>query len=407
VGRETARSEAKRSYRRSVENEPLSQASHTRVPNLVSDVVLPLLTPAERDCLHYVIRRTYGFADPAGGRKARDTISLEQFENGISSGNYLLDLGTQLSRNTIRKALAGLEDKGLVEVRYSCTNCFWEQRPDQDVRAEEGRAPACPRCRASLSRSWALAELTPRKLLELLNSYDRKGREWSWDPKARRFRWRDRDQEAERRRSADELKAEAERLRGLLWYPELVDKAVALAEAQMRSGRKISLTRLINGFYKPVWELQEEFVSPPLVRYALEQTIKGPALRQADTHRWYRYLEVVARNARRRFGQDDGQPPESGSDEQLRDSELEMRELLRRAAELNGRGESEAARALLADILAQVDVLVPLFAGDRQRCENSLREAFKRGASDFIAIEPKVGAGAFDFYPEWRWPDKD
>ena len=41
-------------------------------------------------------------------------------------GNYLRNLGTGLSRPTIKKALEGLDEKGLVEVRYSCPHCLWE-----------------------------------------------------------------------------------------------------------------------------------------------------------------------------------------------------------------------------------------------------------------------------------------
>lgn len=377
---------------------------HTRVPNLVQDVVCPLLSGPEAQCLLYIVRRTYGFADPNGGRKARDTISLDQFENGIVSGNYLLDLGTQLSRNTIKRALDGLEAKELVEVRYSCTHCLWEQEPETPPPPAEGNGgPRCPRCRASLARSWAMATLTPRKLTRLLNQYDKQGRKWSWDSKVRKFRFENPDEQERQRRSREDVEVEIERLRDLIWYPELVEQMIALAERQLRSG-SMSLSRKLNNFYKPVWELQEKYPSPPLVRYAMEQTIKGPALKQPKNHRWYRYMQVVAKNNVARFSgrAADGSPGVRDEAAQAREREMKMRDLLRRAADLNGQGKRMEARALLSDILSQVKELAPLFDGDKQLCENSLREAFKQGRSDFVGIRPNPYG--LDFYEEWSWP---
>lgn len=393
--------------------------AHTRVPNLVCDVVLPLLSGPEAICLLYIVRRTYGFADPNGGRKARDTIALSQFENGIVSGDRLLDLGTQLSRNTIKKALEGLEEKELVEVRLSCTNCYWEQDLNQTgstgstgssgpSAATPDGSPRCPRCKATLSRSWALAPLTPRKLVDLLNRYDKSGRSWRWDKEMRKFRFESPDEaRRERQRKAD-LEAERERLRELVWYPELVEELIALAAKQLASG-SVSLGRQVTNFYKPVWELQEQHPSPPLIRYALEQTIKGPALRSAKNHRWFRYMQTVADNNVNRFN---GKAPAGiGSEAEteaaaLRERELKMRDLLRRAGELNGDGKPEQARALLSDILSQAKELAPLFGGDVELCETSLREAFKQGRSDFVGIAPNPFG--LDLYPEWSWPaDED
>jgi hypothetical protein len=379
--------------------------AHTRVPNLVCDIVLPLLSGAESACLLYIIRRTYGFADPNGGRKARDTIALTQFEHGIVSGDYLLDLGTQLTRNTIKKALEGLEDKELVEVRFSCTNCLWEQESEVSApEAADGEAPRCPRCAATLSRSWAMAQLTPAKLVTFLNLHDKARRRWSWDSERQRFRFESAEAAKDKARSREDLEAERERLRELVWYPELVEEMIALASAQLRSG-SVSLNREVSNFYKIVWELQEKYPSPPLVRYALEQTLKGPALRQPKNHRWFRYMQAVAANNVSRFsgkpagGEAEGVQSEA---EQLRERELKMRDLLRRAAELNGSGKLEQARALLSDILGQVEQLAPLFDGNAELCENSLREAFKQGRSDFVGVQPNPYG--LDLYPEWSWP---
>lgn len=388
-----------------MESESLNHRRHTQVPQIVADVVAPLLTPPERDCLLYIVRRTYGFAEGAG-RRARDTISVSQFEHGISSGNYLLDLGTQLSRTTIRKALESLQEKEIVEARFSCTKCFWEEGRDdaREPKSIEGEGAACPRCAATLARSWALVELTPRKVAEFLNTYDKHNRSWTWDREAKKFRWEAAEQDAERKRSQQDLREEALRLKSLLWYPNLVDQAAALAEQQLKAGSKLTLSRRINNFYKPVWDLQERFPNPPLIKFALEQTIKGPALRNPDTHRWYRYLARVIENNERRFAGGGPAPGTNAAQERAaspRARELAMRELLERAAELNDRGEREPARALLSDILAQVSELAVLFEGDKERCEFALREAFKQGATDFVSIRPNPRG--VDFYPEWTW----
>lgn len=364
---------------------------YTRVPNLVYDIVGPLLSSPERDCLFYIVRRTWGFPDANGAPKARDTIGLDQFENGISSGNTLLDLGTQLSRNTIKKALRGLEEKELVEVRFSCLHCLWEQeRGDTVPERSSGRGHECPRCASSLSRSWALADLTPRKLTELLNENDRRGREWYWDSEQRRFRFKDRDSEEVRRRSDEDIRVEIDRLREVVWYPELVEQAIEQAGSVLQSGQ-ISLSRQLRSFWTPVWDLQEKYPSPPLVRYSLEQTLSSGIIRKPKNERWHRYLAAVAKNARGDFS----------AEEAEEEIENKTRDLLRRAAALNGSGEKEQAREILADILALVPQLAHLFQEDQQICENSLREAYKQGSSDFVGIRPD--AYGLDFYPEWSW----
>jgi hypothetical protein len=362
---------------------------YTRVPNLVYDIVGPLLSSPERDCLFYIVRRTWGFPDANGAPKARDTIALEQFENGISSGDRLLDLGTQLSRNTIRKALRGLEAKELVEVRYACTHCFWEQARGKEMPEKTGkRGYSCPRCRASLTRAWALANLTPRKLCDLLNEHDKQGRIFTWDAEERRFHFQTQD-DSERKKTQEDVKAEIKRLQDMVWYPELVQQAIDMAGSK---NKKISLGRQLNNFWKPVYELQEEYPKPSIIRHALEQTIKAGIPGQPKNYRWYRYMQAVAKNY---------SGPVSSSQDPANSPELETRALLRRAAELNGSGQEEQARALLSDILSRVDSLKNVFNGDEILCERSLREAFKQGTSDFVGIRPNPYG--LDFYPEWSW----
>lgn len=389
--------------------EQLPQHHHTQVPNLVSDVVCPLIAAPEREVLRYVIRRTYGFTDGNGGRRARDTISLEQFQKGIQSGNYLLDLGTGLSRNTIRKAIDGLIEKELIEPRCACTRCLWEQQAGSEPpEAEEGKAPLCPRCRRTLSTSYALAPLTPRKILKLLNENDPEKRKWSYEKEGRRFVFESEEETPEKKAAKQaSLREQAVELRGRLWYPELVDKAVSEAETQLKAGNKISLSRRINNFYRPVFDLQEEFGNPPLIKYALEETLKHGVLKRRENRRWFAYTRVVCVNQERNFT---GKGPAEGTNEEaieakdIRSREIAARDLLSRASELNDAGNREAARVLLSDLLGQVGELAELFGGDQKLCEAKLRQAFKAGSSDFVAASPSPWD--IDFYPEWSWPDE-
>lgn len=373
--------------------------AHTRVPNLISDIVCPLLESSEKDCLLYILRRTYGFADKDGGRKTRDTISLDQFEKGIVSGNYLLDLGTGLSKNTIKKALRSLEEKELIETKPSCVKCLWEGEKDDALVSKTTKALECPRCHASLSSSYSLAELTPKKILNLLNKYDPQGRLWSWQPDSGRFVFEKKDQEDSDQTQSD-LREEALRLRESLWYPELVDQAAKLAGERLKSG-KISIRRRINNFYRPVWEFQEEYNNPALIKYGLEQTIKSGIFRKPNSQRWYRYMKVVLENQEVNFT---GESKKPGYKEILEGQHKSARELLKRAAKLNGLGKEAEARSILSDLLSQTKTLKDLFENEKD-CDNSIREAFKRGEDYFVGIKPSEdGFAQFDFYPEWHWP---
>lgn len=385
--------------------------AHTRVPNLVYDIVIWLVEPIERDCLLYIVRHTFGYVDPtdpeSGRRKARDMISLEQFEKGVMTGDYLRDLGIGRSKNTIKKALDGLKEKGLVDARFTCKNCRWEQKPGQfDPKTDpRTKAAACPRCASSLSHSYALVDLTSRMLVDLLNKYDKQGRRFGWDKKSGRARVIDGAIQKAEQQQKEDFEAEAKRLRDLLWYPEMVDKAIELAARKTKTG-KISPKRKVNGFYKPVWEMQERFSNPPLIKYALDQTLTGPVFKGPKTQNWHRYMLKVAESNGWRFRRA-GDPGEDDTtldaSEILQKRELSMRELLRRAADLNGKGETTEARALLSDILSQVNDLAELFDGDADLCETKLRLAFKLGSDDFVGVRPRPYS-MVDYYPEWDAP---
>jgi Bacteriophage replication protein O len=75
----------------------------TQIPNLILDLVIPLISEAEARCLLYICRRTFGF------HKKYDSISLSQFEHGIRSRQgSQLDFGTGMSRPGVTYALKNL-----------------------------------------------------------------------------------------------------------------------------------------------------------------------------------------------------------------------------------------------------------------------------------------------------------
>lgn len=361
------------------------------------------------------MRSTYGYADTeTGGRRQKQIISLSVFENGkVSRDGELIDLGTQLSRNTIKKALGGLEAKGLVVAQYECVQrnksskeCFWKQ--DESYVVEETSSGAkCPRCGATLSKAWAIADLTPKKVVTLLNQHEKQAvagaREWFFDHERKRFKFNDKEKAEQEARNLEILREEAIRLRGLLWDIEMVDKAVLIAEGILTKGNKISLSRRVNNFYKPVLDMQAKYNNPSLIKFALEKTIEAGVLGNPKNRTWFKYMDAVAKNHAAKFTgkQATNTNAAVAIEFSIEQREKTMRELLKQASKLN-RTDTESARALLSDILAQVSDLAELFDGDKEMCDKSLREAFKQGASYFVGIKPKP-LSSIDYYPEWNW----
>lgn len=371
---------------------------------------MPLLSEGEQSCLLYILDHTIGYADPQSptGRKEMDVISLTQFERGITSGNYLLDLGTGLSRGTIRKAIDGLLEKDLVVVRYQCLHCLWKQAPDADPPkpSAKTKAPACPRCNKTLDRAFGLANIRPSHVIELLNLYDKQKRRFQWDRDAKRPIFEHPSDEAERKQKNDDLADEADRLRDLLWYPDLVDQILAQAEGHLKAGRKVSLQRRITNFYRPVYDLQEKYPIGELVRYALAQTIKKGIADKPDNRTWHHYTAAICKNNMNLYT---GQKAATGTNaamtiaSSLETHEKAINELLKRAAELNDRGEHAAARELLYSILSQARLVAGLFDNGMEEADNSLREAFKQGVDYFRGIKP-LSYYPQDYFREWTWP---
>jgi len=376
------------------------QAAHTRVPNLYMDIVLWLLSDVEKDCILYILRKTIGWSGSSPGeRKSRDTISLSQFETGIVSGDYLFNLGVNRSKNSIKRALDGLIEKDLIEPRSSCTHCWWEEGDEANKLEKAG---SCPRCAASLSRSYALAALTPNKILVLLNENERQqtlGRRFEWDVQMKRFRVVDEDSKQRKEDARAELEKRYNEIREKLWYPEIIDEIIEAA-SRLLKGRKIQLGRQVSGFLEPALKMQEEYKQPPLVKYALEQTLAGPVFQGAvgkPTNSWFRYAERVCANNRNTFlHSSDHADSGRSSPEQL---EQLARKRLREAALLNGTDKAAEAREILERMLEALEQLAILFDGSSELAEYQLRLAFKQGASDLVGVRAERHAADFD--PDW------
>lgn len=100
----------------------------TQIPNILLDHLLPRVSLADRMCLLYICRRTFGF------HKDEDRISFSQFIDGIKSRDgKVLDRGTGLSRPAIAEALRYLVESGAVFVQKSRRGNTYKINLDMDV----------------------------------------------------------------------------------------------------------------------------------------------------------------------------------------------------------------------------------------------------------------------------------
>ncbi len=85
----------------------------TPVPDVIFDILAPILTGAEYKILNYIVRRTYGF------KKSSDAISLNQILSGIrKKDGTQLDYGAGVrSKATVVKALRHLEKMDIIDVK--------------------------------------------------------------------------------------------------------------------------------------------------------------------------------------------------------------------------------------------------------------------------------------------------
>ncbi len=89
-----------------------SSPRFTQMPNDLVDTLMPELSEAELKVLLYIVRRTFGFG------KNADAISLTQMIEGIRTREgKVLDRGTGVSRSSVRRGVAGLEEKGIIVIR--------------------------------------------------------------------------------------------------------------------------------------------------------------------------------------------------------------------------------------------------------------------------------------------------
>ena len=381
---------------------------HTRVPNLLIDLVYPWLSPGEQACLMYIVRRTYGFVSPThqGQRKQWDRIALSQFIQGTRSGGYVLDLGAGLTRSAVISALGRLEERGLVRVSYECpttltksgkaVGCGWNEGDDDHLERPvidpKTNAHKCPRCSRTLSKAYALRALTPGWIKRFLSDNDPDGRQWLYDPEVSRFY--PENSEADRRsESIEEQQKKINELKSQLWFPELVDEIVGHAVSRLKSGR-MAETRLIREFLEPAIALQEGF-SQEAVRYGLGEVARRKIAAQPGRRGWYGYARTCAQGYVER---------KHGGQEQAKAAvaQASLESELARCAQMNRDGQREQARQALHDLLSRhLDQVQEEFHGDRILARRHILEAFKRGLTDYQFVRDYTTSA--DYLPEWSW----
>ena len=100
----------------------------TQIPNIVLDLLVPKLPPAEARCILYISRRTFGF------HRSKDRISLSQFISGITSRDgKRLDYGTGLSRPSVVEALKNLFKAGAIFIEKDNKGNYYEINLDMNV----------------------------------------------------------------------------------------------------------------------------------------------------------------------------------------------------------------------------------------------------------------------------------
>jgi hypothetical protein len=100
----------------------------TQLPNIILDLVIPLIPESEARCLIYICRRTFGF------QKGTDRISFSQFMDGIKDRRgKVLDYGTGLSRQAVAVALKNLTQSEAVRVIKSKKGNLYEINLHMDV----------------------------------------------------------------------------------------------------------------------------------------------------------------------------------------------------------------------------------------------------------------------------------
>lgn len=370
---------------------------------------MPHLKPGEQACLHYIIRHTYGYIHQSTGeRKTWDIIALSQFVNGIESGGQIIDFGTGMTRRAVVHSLDSLEEKDLVEKRWECLHCHWQEGQEHtldDVPLPMGHGAQCPRCKRLCTNAYSMKPLTAKRVIAFLDAHAKGTHRWGFDTETRRFYQRPSEEhepilQLNRQEKAAAEKEEIQRLGALLWYPELVKELIQQAATQRASG-KITNGGKINIFLRPVIQLQEQYSQhPQIVKKALEACVHNRVCEKPNNNRWWRYAEVVAKNTYPTApASSAGRTAGQATNDALQTYVAAAQQLLHRAANLNRAGEQDAARVLLSDVLAQTDHLLPVFQGDTQQTNHALRMAFKHGYSDFQ--HPPTTVDEVDFYPEY------
>lgn len=206
-----------------------------------------------------------------------------------------------------------------------------------------------------------------------------------------------------RRRSTAEVEAELEELLAGSRHRALIEKALGLIEQRAK--------KRINGEWQPVKlpasqkltitrAIVEREAGPHATKLgrALEQTNRSLFKQNgaAFEKRYIPYLDVVL----------EGDAPALKASATRSDAlETEIRSLLLRCSELNGRKDQQAARELFKQQVwpRRDEIAKQLFAGNRELATASLREAFKTGVDWFVGIKP-MRVYALNYDKSFTWP---
>ena len=100
----------------------------TQIPNIILDLLVPLIPEAEGKCIMYICRRTFGF------HKEEDRISFSQFIKGIKDKNgKILDRGTGLVRDSVNTAIKNLLKAEAISVSRTTKGNIYRINLDMDV----------------------------------------------------------------------------------------------------------------------------------------------------------------------------------------------------------------------------------------------------------------------------------
>lgn len=365
----------------------MSNPTHELPPwekrRILENLIVPTLSSSEQACINYLIRHQLSLVRDEAPTVTTPIIT-KQFQEGTNVGQYVFDLGANITQATAKESLMLLTKKELVQADSYCRHCLLIQK-HQD---------RCERCNKKTESAYSLPGFTKEKVKDYLNDHYEGKHAWNYDETSGNFYVIPPLNEAkttlETPPNYESLRAQ---LRNKLWFPLMVDKAVEMASSSLKGGQ-VGDTRVINGFYKPILEMQEEF-QPEVLKRALQQTLRKRVPAQKNSHRWWRYTRAVATN----------QAEETRKTVAAISAE-DVKRILGDIRNYNIANEKAKAFERLHFLLQNVEHIRQHFApvATVEATRNHVLQAFKRGLTDYRAVQRY--SSPYDFLPNWEWGSK-